>query len=119
MLITKLVIDRSMWGAGSLLRPGDGKMCCLGFASKACGATDDEIKGLDFPPPYFIDKYGLPKWMCLSPKFEHLCVDEGLAPPLRATSINDTVHISDSERESELIKLFNYNGIELSFIGVK
>lgn len=44
-----VVIDRSKWLQGEyfsfLLRPRDGRMCCLGFVAKACGATNEQILG--------------------------------------------------------------------------
>jgi hypothetical protein len=44
----KVVIDRTRWLRGEpedsyLLRSEDGKMCCLGFAELAAGATPEEI----------------------------------------------------------------------------
>ena len=46
----KVVIDRKRWlrGEGTarsrLLRPEDGKMCCIGFVAKAAGVEDVEMK---------------------------------------------------------------------------
>lgn len=46
-----VVIEREKWlhGEGSLesclLRSSDGKMCCLGFASLACGLDQEQIRG--------------------------------------------------------------------------
>ena len=45
----KLVIDRTKWFRGKsrgsrLYRKQDGKMCCLGFLSLACGYTVTEIR---------------------------------------------------------------------------
>ena len=118
MSLTKLVIDRSKWGAGGLLND-DGKMCCLGFASKACGASEDEIGGLAFPPHSFVGKYNMPPWMCCNEK----CTDTRCRPAAvlghaAAAGINDS-SIPESEKEERLAKLFAANGIELSFIGVK
>lgn len=49
-MITRVVVDRSKWlrGEGSyksrLLRPADGRMCCMGSAALAKGLSKDEIR---------------------------------------------------------------------------
>lgn len=51
----KLVIDRTKWlrGEGAdesrLRRERDGKMCCLGFYSIACGFSEEQITGVHYP----------------------------------------------------------------------
>ena len=45
-------LDREKWRRGkgsyeSKLLAGDGRMCCMGFAALAFGATPDQIMGLD------------------------------------------------------------------------
>lgn len=50
-----LVIDRKRWlrGEGSqnskLLRPIDGKMCCLGFYGLACGLSAEHLRNVGLP----------------------------------------------------------------------
>lgn len=71
----KLVIDRSKWLQGEasvvsmLLRPQDGKMCCLGFYCLALGAPEKSINRVHTPLgdegdewlPTLIDKVVLEK----------------------------------------------------------
>lgn len=44
---TQFTIKRSRWGRGtgngSLLKPSNGLLCCLGFYALACGATESQI----------------------------------------------------------------------------
>lgn len=48
-----LVIDRKIWlrgegdSSGQLLRPDDGKMCCIGIYLEACGVPKELLKGQD------------------------------------------------------------------------
>jgi len=48
---TEFTVVRSKWFRGNhrgsmLLRPTDGRMCCMGFYALACGATEDQISEL-------------------------------------------------------------------------
>jgi hypothetical protein len=129
--ITELKIDRALWGRGALLNPS-GTMCCLGHASVACGVPkseltlkpslskcDDTILG--YPRASWIGKYGL------NPAFAERYVDERLKvmPPGsdvfsdRAARINDSLDITDNDKETKLIKLFSIVGVTLSFYGSK
>lgn len=103
--IKKLTIPREKWGKGSLLLP-DGKMCCLGHLGKACGYTDDQLRGNGMPgevsnwgykyPNAFKDMYG---------------ADE------IAAQINDADNMSGPEKERQLKILFKSRGIKLNFTG--
>lgn len=46
---TSFTVNRNNWlrkdENSMLLRPSDGKMCCMGFYALACGATREEIEG--------------------------------------------------------------------------
>ena len=112
----KLVIDRSTWlrGEGSdesrLLRSLDGKMCCLGFYSLACGLTDDHI--CDEATPDEIGKVAWPEdaqWMWdqwdLSDDCEELI------------STNDLGVLLEQEREQIIATIFAKHGVEVEFTG--
>lgn len=105
MNITELVIDRAKWGKGALLN-SEGKMCCLGFLSKACGVPDEEIKYVPFPHT---------NWDKIPTAFR------GNTPACsKAAAINDEYTQepqTPEEREAALISLFSEKGIALRFTG--
>lgn len=112
----KVTIDRSKWlrGEGAakshLLRPTDGKMCCLGFLSLACGLTEDEIRGCDTP----VDTRKYDKFPAeLLRQTEYGWVDTLFSD--RLMEINDREGYPEEEREAELTQLFKSIGIELEF----
>jgi hypothetical protein len=144
MTVDKLVIDRSKWGTGFLLRPLTstyvridgprlqipGKMCCLGFLAKACGATDDEIYCVPMPTKELAVKYDING---LSTNFVPSMAYDGAigSTPMAnddqfenkynywwdaASRINDGT-LAQPQKELKLIKLFKDHGIELTFIG--
>lgn len=118
--LKKLVIDRSKWGKGSLLRGPryktlndplfrEGRMCCLGHALLACGNT-----------PKSIMDHGMPQNVHKVPSWIYDRIGNGLELGLTQTAysaadIND--YAAPSEKESKLIELFAENGCELSFVG--
>jgi hypothetical protein len=123
----KLVIDRRRWihGEGGdssrLLRLDDKKMCCLGFLSLACGASENDIG--DFSEPNEMD---------IRPThevFQKLLLQlEGedcdhkytyynpstIAIDMMVT--NDSKALSESEREEKLTGYFKEIGVEVEFI---
>lgn len=101
--VKELVIDRARWGQGKLKRFDNGKMCCLGFLSLACGVPEARILNKAFPCSTWAEEYGVNKEF----------VDR--AEP--AAGINDSTTKSYTQKEFELIDLFADNGITLSFIG--
>lgn len=102
MAITELVIDRSLWGAGLLLKSEDNTMCCLGFASLACGVPINYIKDIGMPQYSWFE---VNHWMRCSPT------------AFSAIHINDDDTITGPEKEAKLIELFGKNGVKLSFTG--
>ena len=58
--VKSFTIDRATWlhGEGAdnsyLLRPTDGKMCCLGHYLKAVGIEEEAITSVDTPCQYLI-----------------------------------------------------------------
>jgi len=104
----RIEVDRRTWLRGEtgsrLLREGDGKMCCFGFACLQYGLSKDDImnKGntayLDVPfrasPVYGVDDRN---WVW------------------DAMRTNDNVNLTGFEREHILTNLFADNGHELIF----
>lgn len=113
--ISELVIKRSEWGQGALRRLDNGKMCCLGFLSKACGVPDSELFEhgciLAYPRYEWIDKYGLNAWAARLPWALPPSTLAGLA-----AEINDSDVYTIAEKEEKLTKLFAENGIALTFV---
>lgn len=135
--IKELVIDRAMWGQGSLLVTNSfgltngylgplGSMCCLGWLSRACGVAEQDLAGNSFP----LAEWPLPEEFkrCKAPPRRFLTHDAPLsyaswswtAPPhdvaQEASKINDGP-LYPADKEKLLIKLFGDHGITLSFVG--
>lgn len=115
--IDKLVIDRGRWGRGSsgglLVNPETSKMCCLGFLGEACGLARGSMLGVATPA---FCKGQLKLWP------ERVLVDVentwgNSTWTQGATDINDTVEMSEAEREEQLVEHFKEIGIELTFEG--
>lgn len=116
----KLIIDRSRWyrgqgGEGSGLLLGNGHMCCLGFHALACGYTEEEIDGKQYPNAlrYQVDRISHPaQWLFdRSPSLAGTRWESALA------AINDTREVDDAIREAWLIEGFRVLGdIEVEFI---
>lgn len=133
MTVDKIIIDRSKWGTGYLLRrdllalgpgeldPDEGKMCCLGFLARACGATDDEIRGMPMPNRELANKYNINGVSTNLLNNHPLDIGQriGLASDYWwdiASSINDST-LPESVKELRLTNLFREHGIELTFSG--
>lgn len=109
--VTKLDIPRNKWGSGSLLR-ADGRMCCLGHLSAACGISASDLSGKFFPQ---YNWNSVPLWARSN-------IDPAAGAPSglhAAVSTNDNVYISWEDKEERLIELFKSKGIELTFSGEK
>lgn len=126
----QLVIEREKWLRGEgpegsrLLRPIDGKMCCLGFLCLAKGKTPDEIRDKYSPGKAGFTHEELPDLIKELSTYgdklhTELCFD--------MMRVNDSImfgryvdapqgYITESERESELTKLFAKMGVELEFV---
>lgn len=106
-------ITRSTWlrGEGAnlskLLRPTDGKQCCLGQVALQCGNTPKQILDIRTLFRAITEKSAtFPEW---------LTINDHSAAQI-AYDINDDQHTSDSEKEDALTRLFAANGQELMFI---
>jgi hypothetical protein len=117
MSVTKFTINRTKWLNGELykrlakaeqkvplgqLRDTKGRMCCLGFYSKACGAAGLTNKSM---PDELLGKYrDLLSGYILSNQYEY-------------SSCNDNERLTTKERESRIKKLFAKADIKVNFIG--
>jgi hypothetical protein len=114
----KLEIDRAKWqrgfkyGCESRLVSAPlevPSMCCLGFLGKACGYSDDELRGVAFPD--YVDD--LSKW---PPGI--LAEDEARSEVTRRLlDINDDYYPEEQTREIALAAEFAKIGIEVTFTG--
>lgn len=111
--VKEFVIDRTVWlrGEGArdsrLLRPSDGKMCCLGIYLKACELKDEAISNLTVPASVGGQ---VPQWLLFQPSFEHTHVVDLMID-------NDTPNLSEVEREASIVSGFEKNGIKVTFKG--
>jgi hypothetical protein len=105
----KFIVDRKTWyrgkgnGGSSLLR-SDGKMCCIGFVGRQCGIPDKNLLG------FAVVGRGLehelfPIWM---KPFSKSAIGE-------AYTTNDTIRLTESEREAKLKEIFLREGDEIEF----
>lgn len=104
-MLEPLVIDRQLWGKGTLLH-NDGRMCCLGHLSAACGISNERMAGKGYPLQDWLE---VPSWA------REVSRSAGGAGEVAAL-INDST-LPAYERETKLIALFAEHGIALSFIG--
>src|SRR3954462_4130148 len=97
-IASEFTVKRSKWhrgqGAkGSKLLRDDGTMCCVGFLSKACGASDAEI----------INRNTIATFASRDEIFQVADINLILGNNLKERSLiyntNDCVDISDTERE--------------------
>lgn len=66
--VTAFVIDRTVWLRGEgiarskLLRPDDGKRCCVGIYLGACGVADEALSGV--PAAHnAVNVPDMPRWL--------------------------------------------------------
>jgi len=118
----KLVIDRQKWlrGEGTeksyLLRSEDGKMCCIGFYSLACGMNKNDIIEITA-----IDE-AREKGRIVPEQMEWLAKRTSPTSVISTTdanylmAINDDPDYTDSYREQRITKEFATHGVEVEFI---
>ncbi len=122
--LKQFTINRATWLRGeggptsSLMRPRDGKMCCLGFLGLACGVPAEELQyqghfssmsreARSVLPPGFVD--------------ESLVDGGGSSFETAACNyiilVNDATHLSDADRELYITFQLVALGIEVKFEG--
>ena len=123
----KLVIDRNVWLRGAdaknghnsyLLRPTDGKRCCVGIYLSALGFSDVELSGLgedaELRVPVNTDDEC--DW-----DEDETEIDPRVPVWLRAESlvygINDDADTPEDERERLIAERFKRGGVDVEFTG--
>jgi len=120
----KFIIDRTKWLRGEgykqsrLLRPSDGKQCCLGQIGRQCGLSvrsiKDQIGPSDAVQKFHSTRMKWPEPLRPTPAIGGISCDPDLSRTMML--VNDDTDISDSEREARLIDLAKVEHIELEFI---
>lgn len=122
-----VLIDRATWirGQGStvsaLLTP-EGLKCCLGFAANACGFKDADLKGMLTPADLSYNLDDHPNWMLLLEDSGSHDDGEGIrVPDSKACNelmdTNDTLDLSEAEREERLALQMPKVGFRPIFVG--
>lgn len=116
----QLVIDRSIWLHGEgvedsmLLRPSDGKMCCIGiYLHTVCGVPKEELREVRMPGA------AVP----VEAQWLHNVVEGGYVVTANKVGtelaeVNDWGTIDQTWRERKVTALFrDFGGIDVTFIG--
>lgn len=119
--VTAFTIDRNTWLRGEgptrskLLRSDDGRKCCLGFYSTACGLPDDDIRDVISPSALEekLGRIGEMEWLLDSPSKDH---EEFSESADRLMEFNDNVYGDPAEREQVIVDTFAAQGITVTFI---
>jgi hypothetical protein len=130
-----VIVDRTKWYRGRgfsssklLIQNGEhtGKMCCLGFASLACGLTEDQIQDKSAPGAACNTVLWaggkIPNRMLrfISTSSYDYGKKDGLYLNFQVTkymmNINDCMRTKDYVRESQLTELAATIGLNLTFI---
>lgn len=130
--LVDLTIDRAFWGTGALCRveydeiSGDaGDMCCLGFASRACGVKTSSLYRIE---SFGYDDINLPSNLrsarrAIAKIFPAMLqepsdIESELSTfPYVAAEINDSTSLTDHQKEQRLRRLFAKEGVKLHFKG--
>lgn len=118
----KLTIDRTKWLRGEpisskLLSSRTGEMCCLGFFSKACGYSDDEIMD-EGDPGTILNRTKYPDWIYdytnrISDSTNDLISTNDMTNGVS----NDDGLCTEEWREKKIIEIFAEHGVEVEFVG--
>lgn len=118
--LLKVTVDRRRWLRGegsvasSLFDDYNKKMCCLGFATRACGCSIDKIRGQASPACVVIGhtntKESLARFLAAKSEVKN----SGATG--RMITINDDIKINDAEREDRLKKWGKKLNIQFTFV---
>lgn len=114
--LVELTIDRDRWGR-ERLRKEDGSMCCLGFASAACGVSPRQLM---FHNAGYPSALGRDAIRMIERHFPILSISGYEAAQsfvTRAININDSCILTSHEREEALRGLFRNVKVKLKFRG--
>jgi hypothetical protein len=112
----KFIIDRTKWlrGGGfrnsALLRETDGLMCCLGQVGAQCGIPEAALRNI--PNPDGVAN----EFVALWPKQLLNEDDEDSVLACAMMSTNDSMNMTEAEREEDLVATCEPYGIELEFV---
>jgi len=117
----KVIVDRLKWIRGEgvkasfLLRPGDYKMCCMGFACEAAGISRENLLNKKVVTDVIDARCEISH--PLHGFCSHLMVDafDNTVAGI-IYMINDNEALTDSKRESRLIELGRMVDIDFEFI---
>lgn len=110
--VTSFVIKRSEWLRGegaiesALLRPRDGKRCCVGIYARACGVGDNAIANFFWPGDRDCES-NMCGWVLPGSHWLHQV--DGLV------TANDSIYLDESEREHHIARIFADHGITVTF----
>lgn len=109
-----ITISRKRWYRGKgtmgsrLYRRSDRTMCCLGFASRQCGASVKMIENVALPSSVILDSYiGLDEF------YKYLLDDIHVMSAM--AGVNDDPDIIDAVRERRLKQLAKQAGMRFVF----
>lgn len=119
----KLIIDRQKWlrGEGAiasrLLRPSDGKMCCLGQLGIACGIPSGMLENRAVPSDVPLHANAFPQFLIINLGDSEYIQPDTSNECLALMKINDGVYYySEAEREHALTMEFAKHDIQVEFI---
>jgi hypothetical protein len=115
----KFTVSRETWIRGGdditrLLRPRDGKMCCLGFVCEQLGVPRDELRDRGAPADVGTMSLRIVEGVLTRRSDLGTLYNNDLTES--AIGINDDEKIDDDERERRLTALFAEHGHELEFV---
>lgn len=117
-----LVIDRSRWLRGnpdeSCLLDRDGRMCCLGFYLRSCGADESDIFEIGSPAGIAYEAPQEAGWLLtrLSRDDVHEATRADSSRCTALMTVNDDATWTDEQREREIAHLFSRQGIDVVFV---
>lgn len=118
--VPSFTIRRSKWARGgkkgsSALLNSQGNMCCLGFYSKACGFTKENIQHIIAPDriPVMQNYSEAIKFKSKLIKYRDYPNTTKICDDLM--DINDDQYITDKVREEKLTKKFSKMGVKVTF----
>jgi hypothetical protein len=118
--VTELTIPRSTWLRGegaersALLRPDDGRMCCLGLYLQACGIPRPVLTGRATAIALVDRGYKVPYWLYQGTPGENAFMNSRAAAALMG--INDWSKGTEEHREAEVKRMFKEQGITVTFV---
>ena len=136
----KLTIDRSKWLRGEanscLLRPSDGKMCCLGFYALSVGLSPEKITDISTPVGIPLDSiyetrsqlWGEGKWLFVPTNalafLTNAYTNSRTYGGQESTSAdssdlmkyNDCPNLNPNIREERIKEIFAKHDVEVEFI---